>query len=156
KLFCTEDDMSILAFGPFRLDVDTQILFRGGEIVPLGQRATALLSVLIERPGAPISKDALIAAAWPGLAVEDSNLTVQIATLRRILGEAGGADWIETMPRRGYRFVGPTARAEDENASSTARSDQSGSIGRAGEPPSSTSGDPDLVVGRTAPLEMLD
>ena len=50
----------------------------------------------------------LFEAAWPGLAVEDSNLTVQIAALRRAFDEAGGnANWIETMPRRGYRYVGP-------------------------------------------------
>ena len=56
---------------------------------------------------APVSKNSLFDAAWPGLAVEDSNLTVQIAALRRVFGEAGGADWIETLPRRGYRYVGP-------------------------------------------------
>ena len=68
----------------------------------------ALLRILIDRAGAPVSKDALIEAAWPGLAIEDSNLTVQIAALRRALGEApGGEGWIVTLPRRGYRFVGP-------------------------------------------------
>ena len=55
-----------------------------------------------------MSKDALIEAAWPGLAIEDGNLTVQISALRRVLGEeANGASWIETLPRRGYRYVGP-------------------------------------------------
>ena len=54
-----------------------------------------------------MSKDALIEAAWPGLAVEDSNLTVQIAAIRRALEQHGGAGWIETLPRRGYRYVGP-------------------------------------------------
>jgi DNA-binding winged helix-turn-helix (wHTH) protein len=50
----------------------------------------------------------LIKAAWPGQAVEDSNLTVQIAAVRRLFEElAGGACWIETLPRRGYRYVGP-------------------------------------------------
>jgi class 3 adenylate cyclase len=94
-------------FGPFRLDAETQMLFRGAEPVALGQRAVALLRVLVERPGTPVSKDALIEAAWSGLAVQDSNLTVQIAALRRVLEEVGGAGWIETLPRRGYRFVGP-------------------------------------------------
>ena len=62
----------------------------------------------MERPGALVSKDALIEAAWPGQAVEESNLTVQIAALRRVFAEVPGGDrWIETMPRRGYRFVGP-------------------------------------------------
>jgi DNA-binding winged helix-turn-helix (wHTH) protein len=68
----------------------------------------ALLRALIERAGAPVSKDTLIDAAWSGLAVEESNPTVQIAALRRALGEVpGGEDWIVTLPRRGYRFVGP-------------------------------------------------
>jgi TolB-like protein/tetratricopeptide (TPR) repeat protein len=101
-------------FGPFRLDAKAEILFRGGEPVALGQRAVALLRVLVEQAGVPVSKDALIEAAWPGLAVEDSNLTVQIAALRRVLGEVpGGEDWIETLPRRGYRFTGPTVATGD-------------------------------------------
>jgi DNA-binding winged helix-turn-helix (wHTH) protein/tetratricopeptide (TPR) repeat protein len=96
------------SFGPFRLDEDSEILFRGTEPTAVGQRAVALLRVLVERPGAPVSKDALIEAAWPGLVVEESNLPVQIAALRKVLGqEVGGEGWIETLPRRGYRFVGP-------------------------------------------------
>src|SRR5277367_3268918 len=107
--------MTIHALGPFRLDTGNDLLFRGGELVVLGRRAIALLRALVERPGAPVSKVALIEAAWPGQAVEDSNLTVQIAALRRVLGqEPGGDRWIETLPRRGYRFVGPVI-AEDEN-----------------------------------------
>jgi formylglycine-generating enzyme required for sulfatase activity len=62
-----------------------------------------------------VSKDALIEAAWPGQAVEESNLTVQIAALRRVLGEVPGGDrWIVTMPRRGYRYIGPVV-TEVEN-----------------------------------------
>ena len=60
-----------------------------------------------------VSKEALIEAAWPGQAVEEGNLTVQIAALRRAFGTVSGGDgWIETMPRRGYRFVGPVRAAE--------------------------------------------
>lgn len=103
---------TIHAFGPFRLDAEANVLFRDGQPVALGQRAVALLRILVERPGALVSKDDLIEAAWSGLAVEESNLSVQISALRRALGEAGGADWIETMPRRGYRFVGPAVRLE--------------------------------------------
>ena len=99
---------TVSTFGPFRLDAAAEILFRGAEPVALGHRAVALLRVLVEQAGKPVSKETLIQAAWPGLAVEDSNLTVQIAALRRVLGEApGGETWIETLPRRGYRFVGP-------------------------------------------------
>ena len=64
-----------------------------------------------------VSKDALIEAAWPGQEVEESNLTVQIAALRRVLStDPGGERWIETMPRRGYRFVGPVVVEEENGA----------------------------------------
>jgi TolB-like protein len=103
-------------FGPFRLDMAAEILFRGDEPVALGQRAVALLHVLVERAGTPISKNALIESAWPGLAIEDSNLTVQIAALRRVFAEeAGGENWIETLPRRGYRYVGPVVAKQQQS-----------------------------------------
>ncbi|WP_229266706.1 winged helix-turn-helix domain-containing protein [Leptospira sp. severe_002] len=104
--------MATHAFGPFRLDTDAGILFHGREPTSLGQRGVALLAVLVGRAGAPVSKEALIEAAWPAQAVEDSNLTVQIAAIRRILADvAGGAEWIETLPRRGYRYIGPAVDA---------------------------------------------
>ncbi len=107
---------AIYAIGPFRLDVAAEILFRGAEPVALGQRAVALLRVLVEGAGAPISKDTLIESAWPGLAIEDSNLTVQIAALRRVFAEeAGGETWIETLPRRGYRYVGPAVVKQQQS-----------------------------------------
>jgi TolB-like protein/Flp pilus assembly protein TadD len=106
--------MAIYAFGPFHLDSQAEILFRGNEALPLGRRAVALLRVLVERSGEPVSKDALIETAWPGLAIEDSNLTVQMAALRRALAErGGGATWIETLPRRGYRYVGPAVAGQE-------------------------------------------
>jgi TolB-like protein/Flp pilus assembly protein TadD len=102
--------------GPFRLDAETDTLFRGGEPVSLGHRAVALLRVLVEQRGIPVSKDALMEAAWAGVTVEESNLAVQIAALRRVFGEEpGGENWIETLPRRGYRFVGP-ASIRDQGA----------------------------------------
>jgi len=104
-------------FGPYRLDAEAEILFHGAEPVALGQRAVALLRVLVEQAGVPVSKDALIDAAWPGLAVEESNLTVQIAALRRVFadGPAGDARWIETLSRRGYRYVGPAVAIEEDH-----------------------------------------
>jgi TolB-like protein len=108
--------LTIQRFGPFRLDTEAQILYRGTEPVGLGRRAVALLCVLVARPGTPVPKDALIEAGWSGLVVDDGNLTVQIGALRRVFGEEPGGDsWIETMPRHGYRFVGPPVTTE-ENA----------------------------------------
>jgi DNA-binding winged helix-turn-helix (wHTH) protein/tetratricopeptide (TPR) repeat protein len=108
---------TIYTFGPFRLDAQANILYRGTEPVALGQRAVTLLRSLVEQPGALVSKETLIDAAWPGLAIEESNLTVQIAALRRALdGEPDGARWIETLPRRGYRYVGPVVTKEETGA----------------------------------------
>lgn len=110
---------AILEFGPFRLDADTGILFRGAEPTPLGRRAVLLLALLVQRAGMPVSKDALIEAAWPAQMIEDSNLTVQIAAVRRTLADVSAeAHWIETLPRRGYRYVGPTVTASDTDRSS--------------------------------------
>jgi TolB-like protein/Flp pilus assembly protein TadD len=99
---------TMLRSGPFRVDAKSESLLRGAEPVALGRRAVAVLRLLVERAGEPVSRQALIEAAWPRLAIEDSNLSVQIAAVRRVLAEqADGADWIETLPRRGYRYVGP-------------------------------------------------
>jgi TolB-like protein/tetratricopeptide (TPR) repeat protein len=116
---------TIYLLGAFRLDADAATLFRGAEPMALGQRAVALLRALVERPGIPISKDALIEAAWPGLAIGESNLAVQISALRRVFGEEpGGEKWIETLQRRGYRFVGPVnIKDHDSVAASTPVSD---------------------------------
>ena len=115
------------AIGPFRLDGEAEMLFHGAEPVALGKRAVAVLRALVERPGMPVSKEALIEAAWQRRSVEESNLVVQIAALRRVLGtEPGGERWIETLPRRGYRFVGP------------ARADAPGVIASAADPPTLT------------------
>jgi TolB-like protein len=108
-------------FGPFRLDAEAGILFRGAEPVALGQRAVALLALLLKQAGAPVAKEALVDAAWPALAIQDSNLTVQIAAIRRVLDDpAGGAAWIETLPRRGYRYVGPPVVAHNPDQASVA------------------------------------
>src|SRR6266852_6335736 len=120
RMVSTQPMAAIHIFGPFRLDAEAEILFRGVEPTALGQRAVVLLRLLLERAGAPVSKDALMETAWPGLAIEDSNLTVQIAALRRVFeGVAGGASWIETLPRRGYRYVGPVVATSNPPAEAT-------------------------------------
>jgi DNA-binding winged helix-turn-helix (wHTH) protein len=104
------------ALGPFRVDITNKLLFHGSEPIRLGQRSIALLLALVERAGVLVSKNALIAAAWPNQVVEDNNLTVQIAALRRVLARAPGGDrWIETMSRRGYRFVGPVVATGEKD-----------------------------------------
>ena len=92
--------------GPFEFDVAHGRLSRAGESVPLGSRAAAVLIALAEAQGRTLTKSELLARCWPGAAVEEGNLTVQISALRKLLGEAdGGADWIITVPRVGYRLA---------------------------------------------------
>ena len=79
----------IYEFGPFRLDASLGILMRGSEPVGIGHRAIALLQLLVDRANQPVAKEMLFESAWPGLAVEDSNLTVQIAAIRKAFGRSG-------------------------------------------------------------------
>jgi adenylate cyclase len=94
--------------GPFRLDVEAKAITYAGAPVALGPRAVSVLSVLVESANDYVSKSRLVDEAWPGLVVEESNLTVQISAIRQALARVpGGERWIETLARRGYRFVGP-------------------------------------------------
>lgn len=94
--------------GPFRLNPALGVLTQAGVTQPLGARGVAVLAVLVRRANEYVSKAAIIEAAWPGLVVEESNLAVQISAIRRVLARTPGGDrWIETLARRGYRFVGP-------------------------------------------------
>src|SRR5262245_16841926 len=95
------------AFGPFVLDSDAGTLLRNDVPVAVGYRGLKLLAALVGRPGEILGKAELMDAAWPGTAVEEGNLTVQIAQLRKLLGPpADGGEWIVTVPRVGYRFTG--------------------------------------------------
>ncbi len=104
--------MEQVAFGPFTLDTARGTLLRGGAAVPLGQRALAVLAALAETPGRTVAKEDLLARAWPGTIVEEGNLTVQVAALRRALG-GDGQDSILTVPRVGYRLALPAPAAPD-------------------------------------------
>jgi DNA-binding winged helix-turn-helix (wHTH) protein/TolB-like protein len=107
---------AIFQFGDFRLDRRGGGLFRCNgagtfELVAIGSRALDILGVLIERADEVVSKDEIIAAVWPATAVEDSNLTVQISALRRVLdrGRSNGS-CIQTVSGRGHRFAARVTR----------------------------------------------
>lgn len=113
---------AFIAFGRFRLYPRERLLLEGDKPMNLGGRALDLLIALLERPGEVMSKQELIVWIWDGLAVEESNLKVQIAMLSQILrgGQSGGR-YISTVNRRGYRFVAPIVRYDgtSQNATST-------------------------------------
>jgi DNA-binding winged helix-turn-helix (wHTH) protein/tetratricopeptide (TPR) repeat protein len=110
------DLLTVFIFGNFCFDRRAGGLFRyteGGAAVPipLGSRALELLGVLLERHGDLVSKPEIMAAVWPATVVEAANLAVQISALRRALNEPGSnGGWIQTVPGRGYRFVGSVTR----------------------------------------------
>jgi DNA-binding winged helix-turn-helix (wHTH) protein len=99
-------DKHLYEFGPFRLDIGECVLLRDGEVVPLTPKAVDLFVALVENSGHVLSKDELMKLVWPDSFVEEANLLHQIFSLRKALGEDGkGIKCIETIPRRGYRFV---------------------------------------------------
>ena len=96
-----------IAFGSFVLDVQRGTLVREGRPVAVSSKGMRLLQSLLGSPGQVLTKMDLMRAAWSDVAVEESNLSVQIAALRKQLGPApDGGEWIATIPRVGYRFVG--------------------------------------------------
>jgi serine/threonine protein kinase/DNA-binding winged helix-turn-helix (wHTH) protein/WD40 repeat protein len=96
------------AFGPFRLDSEKRILVREGVPVPLGPKVAETLLVLVESAGHLVDKDELMQRVWPDAFVEEGNLNKNVFVLRKLLGEwDAGREYIETVPKRGYRFVAP-------------------------------------------------
>ncbi|HEY2961609.1 MAG TPA: winged helix-turn-helix domain-containing protein [Pyrinomonadaceae bacterium] len=114
-----QQDNRSYEFGRFRLKVAEHILLREGELVPLTPKVFDILLTLVENSGQVVSKDDLMKRVWPNTFVEEGNLTQNISLLRKALGESpGGVQFIETVPRRGYRFVaetGETSEAPDLN-----------------------------------------
>lgn len=95
-----------VAFGPYLFDTTSATLLRGDELVPLGGRAAAVLQALLEANGEVVGKLQLLDRAWPDTIVEEGNLAVQVATLRKLLGtRPDGAEWIGNVARVGYRLV---------------------------------------------------
>jgi TolB-like protein/DNA-binding winged helix-turn-helix (wHTH) protein len=92
-------------FGPFEMDVAESLLLRDSQPVPLTGKAFAVLAVLLERSGHLVEKQELLERVWPDAFVEEAVLSVNVAAIRRALG-ADCRSCIETVPKRGYRFVG--------------------------------------------------
>ena len=91
-------------FGPCRLDAGQRVLTREHQRVPLPPKTFDLLLLLVRSPGRAFSKQELMTALWPDTFVEEANLSFQISTLRKALGD-GASAWIETVPKHGYRFA---------------------------------------------------
>ena len=96
---------TVFEFGPYRFDA-SHLLFRNGQLIALPPKATQTLRILVENHGRLVEKDDLMQEVWPDTFVEEANLALQISALRKVLQEeSGNGSYIETVPRRGYRFV---------------------------------------------------
>jgi predicted ATPase/DNA-binding winged helix-turn-helix (wHTH) protein len=106
-----------VSVGPYRLLAAQRLLLEGDKPVRLGGRAFDILIALIERAGNVVSKEELIAQAWPTTFVDEANLKIQVSALRRALGDGQGDNrYIATVVGRGYNFVGPVREKEPSRA----------------------------------------
>jgi len=102
---------SVLRFGPYAFHVRQRLILNGDQPVRVGSRALDILQVLVERAGRVVTKEQLIAQVWPTSVVEEINLRVHIAALRRALGDGGnGQRYIINVPQCGYSFIAPVHR----------------------------------------------
>ena len=107
------------SFGPFRLDARECLLNLDGKPVPLAPKAFEALLMLVENAGQLVDKDDLMRRLWPGTFVEEGNVAKHVSVLRKILCEAtNGGEYIETIPKRGYRFVVEVRETEAAEAGS--------------------------------------
>src|SRR5688572_12679084 len=110
---------NLYEFGPFRLDTRERVLLRNGRPLQLKPKIYETLLALISQSGHVVDKEELMKRVWPDVAVEENNLTGNIFALRRALGEH---QYIETVPRRGYRFTADVKRVRVDDLKVTDRS----------------------------------
>ena len=102
----------VLHFGPYALHLNQRLVLEGDQPLRLGGRALDILQVLVEHAGSVVSKEALIAQVWPRTVVEEINLRVHIAALRRAFRDGqDGHRYIVNIPERGYSFVASVRQA---------------------------------------------
>ena len=105
------ENQSASEFGPFLIDVRERVLLRHGEPVPLTPKAFDVLAAFVEQPGRLFTKAELLQRVWPDTYVEESNLAYNVFAVRKALGDtADAARYIETVPKRGYRFKAAVTR----------------------------------------------
>ena len=117
------------AFGPFRLDSEKRVLVRDGAPVSLAPKLAETLLLLVQNAGRLVDKDDLMKQVWPDAFVEEGNLNKNIFVLRKLLGEwDGGREYIETVPKRGYRFVAPVNEVTHAEGDAQARAASGASL----------------------------
>src|SRR2546429_4174534 len=117
--FMSEREFQIYEFGRFRLDANNRMLLRGDRKVHLTDKVFNILLLLVERSGHLVTKEELMEQVWPDSVVEENNLTVSMSALRKALSERReGSRYIETVSKRGYRFVATVQKIRDDRIDS--------------------------------------
>ena len=113
-----EKTEQVYEFGPYRIDVRRRVLLRAGEpVAGMTPKLVETLLALVARSGEIVGKDELMAAVWPDAFVEESNLSSNISHLRKALGtDADGRAYIETFPKRGYRFTAEVRACAEQSS----------------------------------------
>ena len=114
-------------FGPFRLDATGGVLFRDSERLAISPKAIKVLILLVQAQGNPVTKEELLSKVWPDAVVEEGSITSHVSILRKTLGGAADSgQYIETIPKRGYRFLAPVRIAANFNGDLLQRTDEKG------------------------------
>lgn len=111
----------VYRFGAFAFDAGTSLLWRRSELVSLTPKAASILCLLLQQSGSLVAKEELVRRVWPDAFVEEANLSHHIYKIREALGPDGGP-YIETVPRRGYRFVAPVTIEHADGQKAPSRS----------------------------------
>ena len=143
-------------FGPFRLDGANARLLREGRPVPMTPKALDVLQFLAERPDQLVTKDELLAAVWPDVIVSDASIKVCVREIRKALeDEARDSQYIQTVHRRGYRFIAPVSRASAAAPQQNREEPAAASFPAALPPALDTTVRHPLVIGRERELSTL-
>jgi DNA-binding winged helix-turn-helix (wHTH) protein/TolB-like protein len=132
----SQEPQELLEFDVYTIDVGQRVLLSRGSPVPLPPKVFATLLALAEEPGRVLEKDYLLKKIWPETFVEEGSLARNVSTLRRVLGSGEDEEYIETIPKRGYRFRGAVRRVSEAYATPTTSSPPRGGVRSAdrGEP----------------------
>jgi DNA-binding winged helix-turn-helix (wHTH) protein/Flp pilus assembly protein TadD len=132
-------EFQIYEFGPFHLHANDRVLLRGDRAVHLTDKVFNILLLLVQKRGHLVTKEELMERIWEGSIVEENNLTVSISALRKALSkEQKRVQYIETVPRRGYRFIADVREMQHERVDSTQEKESEASAANAGADISST------------------
>ena len=145
-----KQEKQLYEFGSFRLDVRERLLLRDGQPLHLAPKAFDLLLTLVRKSGQTVEKDELMKEVWPDSFVEEANLTVHISALRRALGgrrEGNGNGYIETVPKRGYRFNANVRMVREESPAAEQAAPHVTAAGETSEPEGRTQTGVEVATG---------